>query len=85
VLTARSFVAEARIRGLEARFSCDKFFAAPFTDHRYAEFHVDGQSVPVDPYLLNTTTRLGLLSGDLWPPYRSLSDAHGGSTRTTIR
>lgn len=84
MLTARYFVAEARIRRLEARFSCDIFFAAPSTDHCYAECHVDSQSVP-DPYLLNTMTTLGLLSGDLWPPYRSLSDAHGGSTRTTFR
>lgn len=76
VLAARLLLDEARSYGVRTRFSQGVFLSSPFSIvHCWTEFEVDGSWLPVDPHLLRTLSRLGLLDPRIWPSHRSLGDA----------
>ncbi|MEO3927795.1 transglutaminase domain-containing protein [Micromonosporaceae bacterium B7E4] len=74
---ARMLVEEAGSRGLAARFSFGRSLTPPISaSHSWAEFHVDGVWVPVDPVLVDALRQWGI-AGPRWHRTRSLGGVLG--------
>jgi hypothetical protein len=70
--------AEARRRGLAARFSMGLVVAPPYsTEHSWVEFHVADVWVPVDPLLVAALVRWGVLDPRQWHVGRSIGGVLG--------
>jgi hypothetical protein len=64
---------ECRRRGIVARTGYGLLLAPPFANrHYWAEIQVDEHWVPVDPVLLATLGRWGVLDPAQWPAHRPL-------------
>lgn len=69
---AEIIVREGRRRGLPVRRSHGLIMTPPYsTRHDWAEFLVDGRWMPVDPLLVRSMTRWGMLDPAAWPIHRS--------------
>ncbi|GIJ32867.1 transglutaminase domain-containing protein [Micromonospora sediminimaris] len=74
---AHLLVEEARRRGLAARFSHGRSLTPPISaSHSWAEFHLDGVWVPVDPVLVDALRHWGI-AGPGWQRTSSLGTVLG--------
>jgi hypothetical protein len=70
---AALLVDEGTRRGLEVRFSYGLVIAPPFSSaHCWAEFHVADRGVPVEPMMVSTLLKWGLLDPQRWTATRSV-------------
>jgi hypothetical protein len=75
---ARLLVRQARQRGLAARFCYGRALTPPVsTGHFWAELHIEGVWIPVDPVFIDALRRWGVMHIDRWSPYHSLGGILG--------